>query len=169
MSRSEKQKEYILQLKNIKESKGYGYQRIVDEAESLGFYVSLSSVRRVFAEGSEDLSFRDETLRAIGRVLLETTEPTPEPVKGDTAQRWEYYEQIEALKAAVEYKTATIDQLNAELQRQAVQIDRLRTLLEKREKQFEDRDADARSLQEDVRRKDRKIAELIDRIEELRK
>lgn len=162
MSRSEKQREYILQLKKVKESKGYGYQKIVDAVEATGENVSLSTVRRIFGEGGEGQGFHEETLRIIGRALLETNEPTPEPIKGDSEQRREYYEQIEALKAAVEYKSTIIDQLQDQIAKQDVQIARLRV-------QFENRDADARSLLEDVRRKDRKIAELMDKIEELRK
>ena len=162
MSRSLKQKEYILQLKSIRASKSYGHQKIVDAAEAMGEFISLSSVRRVFAENSENQSFSEETLRIIGRVLLETAEPTPEPVKGDSEQRQEYYEQIEALKAAVEYKSAIIDQLNAEIERLSTQVDRLR-------KMYENRDSDARSLLADVRRKDQKIDELVQKLEALRK
>ena len=183
MSRAQKQKEYILQLKQAKEAQGLTNQDIFNLIEERREYTSMSSIKRVFKEGSEDQNFRDETLRPIGRVLLGIGEPTPEPIKGDYEQQVNYYEQIEHLKAAVEYKTATIDQLSSEIQQQAVQIDRLRTLVDsrqedidqlrtqlaKREQQYENRDADARSLLEDVRRKDRKIAELMDKIEELRK
>lgn len=162
MGRTKKQQEYIEQLRIFKDFKGWSAQKISDMTEANGEYVSPSTVKRVLYEHDESAGFREETLRAIGRVLLETAEPTPEPIKGDSEQRLEYYEQIEALKAAVEYKSAIIDQLNAEVERLTIQVERLR-------KMYENRDGDARSLLADVRRKDQKIDELVQKLEALRK
>lgn len=59
----------IEKLRKAKEQKGYTYQRIVDESEKLGNAVSLSTVKRVFAPGSDPAGFNPATLHAIAQVL----------------------------------------------------------------------------------------------------
>lgn len=64
------QKELILELKRLRTEQGLTYQDIVSHCEAHGEAVSLSTVKRVFAKGSEDGAFRmDTTLDPIARVL----------------------------------------------------------------------------------------------------
>lgn len=80
----EDQREYILELKRLRQEQRLTYQDIVSQCEAHGEAVSLSTVKRVFAKGSENSgSFRiDTTLNPIARVLrdsdgvLETQEGT---------------------------------------------------------------------------------------------
>ena len=71
---SEKNSLLIAQLKQVRIEKHYSYQYIVDECEKLGYAVSMSTVRRVFADGSEEQGFRYATLRPIARVVLDLDE-----------------------------------------------------------------------------------------------
>ena len=71
---SEKNNLLIAQLKQVRIEKHYSYQYIVDECEKLGYSVSMSTVRRVFAEVSEEQGFRYATLRPIARVVLDLDE-----------------------------------------------------------------------------------------------
>lgn len=64
------QKELILELKRLRTEQGLTYQDIVSHCEAHGEAVSLSTVKRVFAKGSEDGYFRpDTTLNPIAHVL----------------------------------------------------------------------------------------------------
>lgn len=73
-----RKKELILQLKQYREEHGLSCQRIVDivceyaESNNTDDYVSLSTVKRIFRDGSEnDDSFNyDLTIRPIASALL---------------------------------------------------------------------------------------------------
>jgi len=62
----------ILKLKEIREERGYSYNDIVALVEKNNNFVSRSSIQRVFAEGSEEVSFKyEETIRPIANALLD--------------------------------------------------------------------------------------------------
>lgn len=65
-------KEIIVQLKAVKKEYELTIPRIKDMLEKNGDYIALSTLRRVFAEGSEDNdSFSyDRTISPIARALL---------------------------------------------------------------------------------------------------
>ena len=72
-------KDIIIKLKKSREDKGYSFNDILKLMEENGDYLSKSTVSRIFAEGSENSSFRyEETIRPIAKVLLdiETIEET---------------------------------------------------------------------------------------------
>lgn len=71
---TEKNIRLIIQLKQVRIEKKYSYQYIVDECERIGYSISMSTVRRVFSEGSEEQEFRYATLRPIARVVLDLDE-----------------------------------------------------------------------------------------------
>ena len=94
----------IPKLREAKEVKGLSYQDITDITEENGEYVSVSSVKRVFAKDSDISSFRyNQTIRPIIRAVLgldtETEEPTDDPKQAE-----EYYTTIEAMKAVIDFK-----------------------------------------------------------------
>lgn len=81
------QKERILELKRLRLEQGLTYQDIVSHCEAHGEAVSLSTVKRVFAKGSEDGYFRqDTTLDPIARVL-KGVEPEDAEAKGDLPEK----------------------------------------------------------------------------------
>lgn len=107
-----KKEEVLRQLKTARKTKGLSYQSIVDGTEELGMAVSLSSVRRVFAEDSDADDFRwDTTLRPIARVVL-GMDSDEEPQTMEEAKA-----EVVGLTAVVDYKEAMIQKLEAELER----------------------------------------------------
>lgn len=78
MELTERKRELIIQLKQYREEHGFSLKRIVDivceyaEQNHTDDYVSLSTVKRVFRDGSEDDdSFNfDLTIRPIAAALL---------------------------------------------------------------------------------------------------
>lgn len=94
--------EIIARLKVVRAEKGYSYQRIADMTEEIGEAVSLSTVKRVFADGVSD--FRWATIKPIATVVLGVGFETPKPNEDDPDQPHRYYAVIEGLKAVVEAK-----------------------------------------------------------------
>lgn len=93
-------KTYILRLKQVRIEKGVTYEEIVSGVEKNGDSVSLSTVRKIFADGSEDeISVKWSTIQPVGYFLLgidETESYNP-------ANARMYFEQIDALKTAVSH------------------------------------------------------------------
>ena len=79
LTQQERISEIILQLKQIRIERGLSMQDVHDLISASGGFLSLSSVKRVFAEGSEYQNFRyHDTIQPIVRALLGVTEETPE-------------------------------------------------------------------------------------------
>lgn len=103
-------KEIILRLKDVRTEKAYTFQDIMDMMEQNGDYLSKSTLSRVFADGSEDKTFKyEETIRPIAKVLLdiETIE------EDDTAD-------IQAMKSILKYKIARINELETLLAKEQI-------------------------------------------------
>lgn len=65
-------KDIILKLKDVRQEKQLSFSDILDLMEQNGDYLSKSTISRVFADGSEDKSFRyEETIRPIANALLD--------------------------------------------------------------------------------------------------
>ena len=99
-------RERILALKQAKEDRQYTIQRIKDEVLSNGDSISESTLKRVFAPGSEDdiKDFSEYTLVVIEKVLLKSTElPVPDhsPYTGE----------IVLLKAELRIQTERVESL----------------------------------------------------------
>lgn len=61
----------ICRLKAIRDEQGLSINQIYDMLEANNYHVSLNSIKKVFAEGSEDKSFQfHNTIQPISRVLL---------------------------------------------------------------------------------------------------
>ena len=106
-------KDIIVKLKEVRQEKGLSFGDILNLMEKNGDYLSKSTLSRVFADGSEDKSFRyEETLRPIANALLdiETLETDDDidtqaykailKLKKDLL--FEYEAQIKSLKEEVE-------------------------------------------------------------------
>ena len=103
-------REVILKLKQVRDEKNLSFDKILALMEQNNQYLSKSTLSRVFAEGSEDKSFRyEETLRPIANALLdiETIEIDDDPdtqaynsilkLKKDLIE--DYANQVKELKA----------------------------------------------------------------------
>lgn len=98
----------ITKLKKVREENGLSYQKIVELVEKNGDYVSLSTVKRVFEDGSEAYGFQFEnTLKPIANAVLGIYSET------DIVSASE----VDALKAVVAYKSDRISELEAQLSR----------------------------------------------------
>jgi len=65
-------RDVILKLKEVKKEKGLSLDKILIMVENNGEYISKSTLSRIFAEGSEEKSFRyEETIRPIANALLD--------------------------------------------------------------------------------------------------
>ena len=105
-------KTVIEQLKTVRQEKGLSYQDIVDQCEKNGEFVSLSTVKRVFAADSENAGFRyDTTIQPIARVVLDLDDTEEAPAaEGHTLTEVES-ENI-AMRSVLAIKDTVIDGLN---------------------------------------------------------
>ena len=98
----------VSKLKKVREENGLSYQKIVDLVEKNGDYVSLSTVKRVFEDGSEAYGFQFEnTLKPIANAVLGIYSET------DIVS----VSEVDALKAVVAYKSDRISELESQLNR----------------------------------------------------
>lgn len=99
-------KDIIMKLKEVREEKGLSYGDILDLMEKNGDYLSKSTISRVFADGSEDMSFRyEETIRPIANALLdiENIEDTDDM-------------DVRAMKSLLKYKIERIEELEQKIE-----------------------------------------------------
>lgn len=97
----------ILRMKTIKEEQHLSAQDIERMLDAAGYHVSPNSIRKVFADGSENQNFRfHDTIQPISRVLL--------GIYGSDTDDSE----IEGLKAAIRVK----DELIAKLEQEIVSV-----------------------------------------------
>lgn len=105
------QPERIRRIKEAKAKKGLTYQAIVDTALNMQEYTSIASVYRVFAKDSENVGFRDATLRPIERVL--GLDDAAAPARGPSSDYLkqiisELNEQLKSSRRAHVWKNASI-------------------------------------------------------------
>ena len=150
-------KDLILKLKEVREEKRLSYNDILDLMEKNGDFLSKSTLSRVFAEGSEELSFKyEETIRPIANALLdiETIEDTDDM-------------DVKAMKTLLKYKIQWIEELEK-------QIEHLKTALDKEkisyhEKMEEKQDQFQRSiefLREQIAYKDQRMDLLLGAVQD---
>ena len=108
MTQQERISEIVLKLKQIREERNLTIHDIYDLVCDSGGYLSLSSVKRVFSEGSENQHFRyHDTIQPIVRALLGVNEETPE--NNDITAN-----EIDALKNVILLKDSIIVELEKE-------------------------------------------------------
>ena len=97
-------KEILIRLKEVKKERKLSLQNIVDLLEKNGDFISKATLSRVFADGSENVSFRyEDTLRPLANALLDL-----EHSEDDLSD-------VRALKAIIHYKNEAIHQLQEKL------------------------------------------------------
>ena len=98
----------VKRLKKVREENGLSYQRIFDLVQESGNYVSLSTIRRVFEDGSESYGWQYEnTLKPIAAAVLGAYSP-PDEAAEDVA---------ETMQAIIDYKSMRIRELENQLAR----------------------------------------------------
>ena len=155
-------KEIILKLKEVRLEKELSLNDIVDLVEKNGDYVSRSSVQRVFADGSENVTFKyDETIRPIANALLDIDRIETEDDL-DT----------QALKILLQYKNQRIQELEQQLDKEKLKYheklekerDQSRKSIEFLKEQVAYKDKRMDLLLESVDKKDKRLEELITHI-----
>jgi hypothetical protein len=139
MKKARKMPELILQLKAVKTERNLSNQDIVNLLRAKGYFTSLSSVKRVFQEGSEELAFSyEDTILPLVEVLL--VEATPAPVedlnKLEDAQQ--YIIQIEGLQADAALKETLIGELTRNNTTLQSTVETQAAAIEKQTKTIED-------------------------------
>lgn len=100
--------EIIAKLKKVREDNGLSLQKIVQLVEENGESVSLSTVKRVFEDGSESYGYQYEnTLKPIADAVLGIY----------TEEKAATADEADALKAIIDYKADKVAELTAQLER----------------------------------------------------
>lgn len=122
MDKQARVRDIILQLKTIKEDKDLSCQDILEMVEASGGVTSMSTVRRVFAEGSENQNFSyRNTIQPISRAMLAVDETEKVADVPDNVLQ----AQMDGLKQACELKDMVISELNKELADERKKVEHL--------------------------------------------
>ena len=149
-------KDIIIKLKEVREEKNLSYNDILEMMEKNNDFVSKSTISRVFADGSEEMSFRyEETIRPIANALLDI-----ETIEDDDNM------DTKAMKTILKYKIQRIEDLEQ-------QVEHLQSVLNKQklelyERLDEERARSERSidfLKEQVAYKDKRMDLLLDAVQ----
>lgn len=114
----------IVRLKSVREEKRLSLPDVMELIEKNNDYISMTTLRRVFSEGSEcsDFSY-DRTIRPIVNALLQNEEEEEEPLTAE----------VDLLKAIIRQKNEQIDLLKDRL-------DFLRDQIEKKDRRMDEKD-----------------------------
>lgn len=146
-------REIILKLKEVREEKGLSYGDILEIMEKQGDFLSKSTLSRLFAEGSENGSFKyEETIRPVAKALLdiETIEDTDDM-------------DVQAMKSLLKYKIQLIEDLEKKIEDLSNNLTKEK--LKYHEKLDKERENFQKSLsfcREQINLKDKRIDQLLD-------
>jgi len=151
-------KDLIIKLKEVREEKGLSYNDILELMEKNGDFLAKSTISRVFADGSEEQSFRyEETIRPIANALLDI-ENDEDTDNMDTR----------AMKALLKYKIQRIEDLEKQIEQMQAALDKEK--LKSHEKLDAERERYNKSidfLKEQVAYKDKRMDLLLNFHEEM--
>ena len=116
----------IHRLKQIKQEQGLTVPKIMDLMEERGQFVSEATIKRVFADGSEDQNFRyQDSIAPIADVLLD--------MYGDATG----LDDISSLRQIIREKNKLIEFLMMKLDEKEQDFERQRVLYEERKSLYE--------------------------------
>ena len=116
----------IHRLKQIKAEQGLTIPKIMDLMEERGQYVSEATIKRVFADGSEEQNFRyQDSIAPIADVLLD--------IYGEDSG----IEDAESLRRIIREKNKLIEFLMMKLDEKEKEFDTRKSLYEERKAQYE--------------------------------
>ena len=105
-----KTKDIIIKLKKVREERNLSLDKIVFLMEESGYYLSKSTIGRVFEKGSEDKTFRyEDTIIPLANVLLDV-----DNIESDDD------DDTRAYKAMLKIKKDIIEELRAELDQEKI-------------------------------------------------
>lgn len=149
-------RDIIIKLKAIRDERNLSLNDIVNMIEKNGDFVSRSSIQRVFAEGSEEVSFKyEETIRPIANALLDIDKIE------DTDD-----ENIASLKTLLKFKDGLIGELREKIKHLENELNREK--LKYHEKMDNERAQWNRSidfLKEQVAYKDKRMDILLESVQ----
>lgn len=132
----------IFRLKSVREERKLSLPDVMEMIEKNNDYISMTTLRRVFADGSECLDFSyDKTIRPIVNALLSSEEEAPAAAA-----------EIDLLKSVIRLKNETIDSLKERIDTIKSEYDRrlafLRDQIEKKDRRMDEKDAIIKMLME---------------------
>ena len=150
-------RDIIMQLKQVREEKGLSFGDIMSLLEQNGDYLSKTTISRIFAEGSEDVSFRfEETLKPLATVLLDLNNIE----ETDSMD-------VQAMKTLLKYKSDRIDELEKQIEHQRSQFDaELVALHEKMDAERESWSRSIEFLKEQINFKDKRMDLLLQAVQD---
>ena len=130
----------IKQLKEAKARNEVTYPRIMERLEKNGKFISLTTLRRVFADGSETTAFSyDEVLMPLAQVLLDV-EDVP------TDKNSPYAKEIDGLKAVIHVQNEEISRLHDLKEHLESRVTFLLEQIEKKDRRMDEKDELIRML-----------------------
>lgn len=149
-------RDIIIKLKEVRDEKGLSYNDILNLMEKNGDYLSRSTLSRMFADGSEELSFKyEETIRPVAKALLDI-----ETIDADDDM------DIQAMKSLLKYKIQVIEDLEQRIEQLKSEMDKEK--LKYHERMDKERAQWAKSidfLKEQVSFKDKRIDILLEAVQ----
>ena len=116
----------IHRLKQIKAEQGLSIPKIMDLMEERGQFVSEATIKRVFADGSEDQNFRyQDSIAPIADVLLD--------MYGDTSK----LDDADSLRQIIREKNKLIEFLMMKLDEKESEFEKRTSLYEERKAMYE--------------------------------
>ena len=139
----------IHRLKQIKSEQGLTVAKIMDLMEERGQFVSEATIKRVFAEGSEEQNFRyQDSIAPIADVLLD--------IYGDTSN----LNDVESLRHIIREKNKLIEFLMMKLDEKEQEFEKRLDLYEERRALYE---KSIERFETQVARKDEIIERLLNK------
>jgi hypothetical protein len=136
--------ELIKQLKWIKQRDEITYPRIQEKLEKHGYFVSMTTIRRVFADGSEESSFNYEnTLLPIARVLLDFSDD-------GSVEEEPSADEVAGLRAVIRLQTEEIERLHELNEHLEARVTFLIDQIEKKDRRMDEKDEIIRRLMDKV-------------------
>lgn len=137
-------KEIITRLKAVKAEYELTIPRIKDMIENNGDFISLSTLRRVFADGSEEDTFSYErTLAPIAKALLfQGSRDGEDPAAEE--------DRLEGLKSVILLKNEEIAKLKDLVEHLEGRVEFLLSQIEKKDRRMDEKDEIIRKLMEKV-------------------
>lgn len=148
-------RDIITKLKEVREEKGLSYGDILALMEKNGDYLAKSTLSRVFAEGSEELSFKyEETIRPIAKALLDI-----ETIDEDDEM------DIKAMKSLLKYKIQRIEELEQRVRELSAALDHEKVKShERRDKDREMYERRVEFLTTQIALKDKRMDQLMEAV-----
>ena len=157
-------RDIIIKIKEVRDEKGYSLNDVTKKLEEKGYFISKTTLSRIFAEGSEDIKFRfEDTIKPIANVLLDI----------DTVDDTDDLD-VQAMKSLLKYKNQIIESLEREINELKSALDKskikthekLDSQREQYEKELKQANETIMLLREQLAYKDKRMDEFMNTLKE---